>query len=46
MTKRNVQRTFVAKNQCNANEMCADNINFSAYERVNMYRKKIFKIEI
>ena len=40
MTKCNGQRTFVARNQCNANEICADNINFSVYEMVNMYISK------
>ena len=39
MTKCNGQRTFVARNQCNANEICSDNIKFSVYEMVNMYRK-------
>ena len=34
LTKCNGQRTFVARNQCNANEICTDNINFSAYFQI------------
>ena len=40
MTKCNGQRTFVARNQCNANEICADNIKFSVYEMVNIRTSK------
>ena len=49
MTKCNGQRTFDARNQCNANEICADNINFFVYEMVNMSEiciEKYQKIEL
>ena len=43
MTKCNGQRDLVARNQCNANEICMY-INFSAYEMVHMYRIKYQKL--